>query len=124
MNHDHIAGLSSSQVHQLQEKFGLNSFQSVKRKTPFEHFFTQFASPLIYILIGAGIITFLLKDYTDSIVIFLAVFVNTSLGFYQELKAEGALHALRSMISPQARVIRDSKERMIDAAELVPGDHV
>lgn len=124
MNHDHIAGLSSVQVRQLQEKFGSNSFQSGKRKTPFEHFFTQFASPLIYILIGAGIITYLLKDYTDSIVIFLAVFVNTSLGFYQEMKAEGALHALKNMISPQARVIRDSKEQMIDAAELVPGDHV
>lgn len=124
MNHDHIAGLSNSEVAQLQEKFGSNSLQSGKPKKAYEHFFSQFASPLIYILVGAGVITFFLKDYTDSIVIFLAVIVNTTLGFYQEMKAEGALHALRNMISHQARVIRNSKEQVIDASELVPGDHV
>lgn len=124
MNHDHIIGLSSAQVRQLQQKFGDNILKSRKRKTPLEHFFAQFASPLIYILIGAGVITYILKDYTDSIVILLAVFVNTTLGFYQEMKAEGALQALKSMISPQARVIRDSQEKLIPASELVPGDYV
>ena len=124
MNHNHIDGLSSREVIELQHKYGENALPEAKRKTPFQHFFSQFSSPLILILIIAGVITYFLKDYKDTVVILLAVFINTLLGFYQEMKAEGALHALKNMISPKARVIRDAKEITIDVKDLVPGDHV
>ncbi len=124
MNHNHISGLSSAEVSNLQREFGMNTLPSSARKTPFQHFFSQFASPLIYILILAGVVTYFLKDYKDTLVIFFAVFINTFLGFYQEMKAESALYALKNMLSPKAKVIRDSKEIVIDIHELVPGDYV
>lgn len=124
MNHNHISGLASNEISSLQGKFGLNSLPTSARKTPWQHFFAQFLSPLIYILIFAGIVTYFLKDYKDTLVIFAAVFINTFLGFYQEMKAESALYALKNMLSPKARVIRDSTEIIVDIIELVPGDYV
>ena len=113
MNHNHISGLASNEISSLQGKFGLNSLPTSARKTPWQHFFAQFLSPLIYILIFAGIVTYFLKDYKDTLVIFAAVFINTFLGFYQEMKAESALYALKNMLSPKARVIRDSTEIIV-----------
>lgn len=117
-------GLSTSAVADLYEKFGSNVLPEGKHKTKFDHFIDQFRSPLIYILVIAGIITFFLKDYKDSVVIFAAVFVNTILGYYQEVKAEESLQALKGMLSPTAKVIRDGSSQRVPTSELVPGDIV
>ncbi len=85
-------------------------------------FLFQFKSPLVYILVLAGVVTFFLREFTDSFVIFAAVLLNTSLGFYQERKAQKSLAALRSLLAPKAKVIRNSNQREIDTAEVVPGD--
>lgn len=115
-------GLSTSDLANLYSKFGLNVLPEGKHKTKFDHFIDQFRSPLIYILVIAGVITFFLQDYKDSIVIFSAVFVNTILGYYQEVKAEESLQALKSMLSPTAKVIRDGQSQQISTADLLPGD--
>jgi len=87
-------------------------------------FLSQFTSPLIYVLVFAGLVTLFLKDFTDSLVIFAAVAINTALGFYQEFKAQKTLQALKILLAPKAKVIRDGKQQLIEARFLVPGDLV
>ncbi len=84
----------------------------------------QFASPILVVLIVAGFVTLLLRDWTDSIVIFLAVIVNALLGLYQEAKAENTLALLRSYVKEDARVVREGRVRTVPASDLVPGDIV
>ena len=76
------------------------------------------------ILLFAGIVTLFIAHYRDALFIFAAVIANATLGFYQEYKAEKALAELKTYLKQRARVIRDGKEREIDAANLVPGDIV
>ena len=85
---------------------------------------SQFKSPLIYILFGAGLISVFLKEWTDAVVIFMAVAVNSGLGFWQEFKAEKSLEALKKLIVPSATVIRNKKRKVIEAKHIVPGDVV
>ena len=70
-------GLSEKEVKNRQKTFGLNKLPEEKPLSKLKIFFSQFNSPLIYILVIAGLITFILKDFTDAIVIFGAVFLNT-----------------------------------------------
>lgn len=119
-----VQSLTSQEAKKLLVTYGRNTLPEGKKQTKLSHFLSQFTSPLIYILILAGIITFILKDYKDSLVIFVAVFVNTILGYYQEVKAEKALDALKSMLMPKAKVMRDTSAQYIDAANIVPGDIV
>src|SRR5690606_31491477 len=67
-------------------------------------------------------LTVILREWVDSAVIFLAVLVNTALGFYQEFRAEQTLQKLTLYIKERARVIRDSAEHEVEASSLVPGD--
>jgi magnesium-transporting ATPase (P-type) len=88
----------------------------------------QFHNVLIYVLLTAGVVTFLLGHRLDAGVILAVVLVNALIGFVQEGKAERALDAVRSMLASRATVRRRTGERSerleIDAAELVPGDIV
>ncbi|MDH3330093.1 MAG: HAD-IC family P-type ATPase, partial [Desulfobulbaceae bacterium] len=84
----------------------------------------QFVSPLIYILLIAGIVTIFLHEYIDSGVIFSVVILNAVIGFIQEHKAEESVRALRKMVVPKAKVLRSGKEREIHSEEVVPGDLV
>jgi len=117
-------GLTSVQASKLLKKYGLNELKGRKQVSGLKIFLSQFTSPLIYVLVFAGIVTLFLKDFTDAIVIFAAVVINTALGFYQEFKAQKSLTALKSLLAPKAKVIRDGKQKEIDASLLVPGDLV
>lgn len=85
-------------------------------------FLKQFLSPLIFLLIVAGVLTFFLAEWVETIVIALAVLVNVILGFYHEYHAENTLDKLTTYIKDRARVIRDGVEQEIDSLLLVPGD--
>lgn len=115
-------GLTIKEVKKRIKRFGKNELSSARTFSRTKIFLRQFYSPLIFILIMAGVLTIILEGYIDSAVIFLAVAVNTALGFYQENRAEESLERLRSYIKKKARVIRDGKETRIDASQLVPGD--
>lgn len=121
--HSHI-GLTSHDVLSLRRQYGLNKLPEEKKRTRLHHLLSQFNSPLIYILVIAGVITYLLHDAQDAVIIFVAVCVNTLLGYYQEVKAENALNALKNMLSPQAKVMRNGALTTIPVEELVPGDIV
>ncbi|HUW22347.1 MAG TPA: HAD-IC family P-type ATPase [Candidatus Bathyarchaeia archaeon] len=118
------AGLTSVEATEKLKKFGLNQLEPTKKISTFKIFLDQFTSPLVYILVIAGLITLFLREFTDSLIIFAAVFLNTLLGFYQEKKAQRALEALRTYLVQKVRVVRDSRVQLIDARQLVPGDVV
>lgn len=122
-------GLTSAQVAELQAKFGENRLREKKKKSTFRRFLDQFKDVMILILIAAAIVSFVLVcvegnwgELFEPALILLIVILNAIMGVYQEGKAEKALDALKNMSAPHARVIRDGKESVIDAAALVPGD--
>ena len=73
-------------------------------------FFEQFKSPLVYILVIAGIITLIFKEYTDSVVIMGAVFLDVIVGYFQEKKASKTLEELKKIVTINAQVIREGKK--------------
>lgn len=115
-------GLSENEAEDRLKKFGRNVLPKGKRATKLKIFLNQFKSPLILILLIAGVVTLIIQDLKGSTVIFAALLVNALLGFYQENKAETALQKLQTYIKERARVIRDGKEKEVDAEELAPGD--
>lgn len=116
------AGLDEKEVALRQRHFGLNTLVHEKRFTVLGLFIQQFTSPLIFILIAAACLTIFLREWVDTTVILLAIFVNAGLGFYQEFRAENALEKLNTYVRERARVIRNGIEQEIDSAQLVPGD--
>jgi cation-transporting P-type ATPase F len=117
-------GLSSSEVLRRQNLYGLNVIKQKRSTHPVIMFLGQFNQPLIYILLGASIITAFLKEWVDSLVIFGVVLVNTTISFIQEAKARKAIESLGKSISKEANVIRDGKRQRIPALQLTIGDIV
>ena len=115
-------GLTKEEIEKRGGIFGKNEIEEQKKIQKIRILLNQFRSPLIFLLIIAGLITLIIKDYADSAAIFAAAFINSILGFYQENKAEEALTHLKSYIKERVRVMRDNKEIEIDARDLVPGD--
>ena len=122
-------GLSSAQVQAKQQQFGENKLREKKKKTNFQRFLDQFKDVMIIILLAAAAISFAIavvegnpKEFFEPVLILLIVLLNAVMGVMQESKAEKALDALKSLSAPHARVIRDGKESVIDASQLVPGD--
>ena len=126
---DTIKGLSSEEVALRREKYGENRLKEKKKKSNLQRFLEQFKDAMIIILIVAAIISFVIacvegnpKEFFEPALILLIVIINAVMGVAQESKAEKALDALKNMSAPHARVVRDGKESLINASELVPGD--
>ena len=117
-------GLSVAEAAQRLEKHGLNRLTPPKKRGPLLRFLLQFHNVLIYVLLGAALVTALLGHGVDTGVILGVVIINALIGFVQEGKAEKSLDAIRNMLSLHAAVLRDGRRQEIDAAELVPGDIV
>jgi len=115
-------GLTEKEVKERQKEFGKNKLPEEESLSSLRIFLEQFQSPLIYILIIAGIITLILKEYTDTIVIFGAVLLNTIVGYFQENKASKALTKLKTIVKYETQAIREGDIKVIDSANLVPGD--
>ncbi|MBN2334022.1 cation-translocating P-type ATPase [Candidatus Bathyarchaeota archaeon] len=116
-------GLSESEARSRLERYGLNELTEKKQVTPIEIFLDQFKSVLIIILIiAAGVSGFVLHEYTDMIVIMVIVIVNSIIGSIQEYRAEKAVEALKKMVSPSCRVIREGEPMETPAKLVVPGD--
>jgi Ca2+-transporting ATPase len=117
-------GLDPAEVARRQKDYGPN-LVSARGGTPgWLRFLRQFHQPLVYLLLGASIVTALLHEWVDSGVIFGVVWVNALIGFIQEAKAEKAVEALGSMVVTEATVRRDGRRQRVPSAQLVPGDVV
>lgn len=117
-------GLTKKEAKKRLEKYGPNKLPETPPPSSLELIIQQFKSPLVYVLVAAGVVTLFLGDYTDSAIIFFVVLVNSLLGFYQEKKASNALESLKALVHPTVDVIRDGKEITINSEDVVPGDIV
>lgn len=124
-----MTGLTKEQVQEKKAQCGENKLREKKKKTTLQRFAEQFKDVMIIILLAAAVISFVIaciegdtKEFFEPVLILLIVVVNAIMGVMQESKAEKALDALKGLSAPHARVIRDGKEEVIDAIDLVPGD--
>ena len=115
-------GLSAGEVTKHLAEHGHNELPEASDKPWWRIFGAQFASPLIYILLVAAIIAFIMGHRSDAAVILVVVLVNAVIGAVQEGRAEQSMHDLRKLSVLKVRVIRDGIETSIAARELVPGD--
>ena len=117
-------GLNASEAAERLAKYGPNALPQAKPRHPLVRFAAQFASPLIYFLLAAGLGAAFLGHGVDAGAIVAVVLVNAIVGFVQEGKAEKALEAMQRMIAPEAAILRDGVRRTVPVASLVPGDVV
>jgi Ca2+-transporting ATPase len=117
-------GLTSLEVQALRVEFGHNVLPAEKKASGLRILLSQFANPLVYILLFVGGISLFLREFRDAFFILLVVVVNSVFGFVQEYKTQKTLTALKRMVKPRAKVIRNGERQEIDAADLVPGDIV
>jgi Ca2+-transporting ATPase len=124
LNTDIEKGLTSQDVKSLQEKYGPNQLEEKKGRSAFALFLDQFKDFMIWVLIGAAIVSGFLKEWVDAVAIIGIVILNSILGFVQEFRAEKSLAALKKLSSPNSKVIREGKHLVIPSSEIVPGDLV
>ena len=118
------AGLSSEEADRRKEKYGPNKLAGKKQKNIFQLIFEQLNDVLIYILIAAAVVSALLGEVSDAIIIAVVIFINAFVGVVQESKAEKSLEALKKLSTPKAVVKRDGELKEIPSEEVVPGDIV
>ncbi len=117
-------GLTSAEAARRLGEHGQNAITRERARSAWAHLADQFKSPVIWLLIGACVISAVLGEFADAIAIATIVVINALVGFFQEYRAERAVLALRSMTAPRARVVRDGRAGDIPAAEVVPGDWI
>lgn len=115
-------GLTTEEAMSRLSTFGPNELERSKGVSGLKIFVNQFKNVLILLLLTATVISAILGELIDSILIFVIVMAATILGFVQEMRAERALEALKKMLSPRANVIRDGKVVNVATREIVPGD--
>ena len=115
-------GLTRDQARKKLAKHGLNEIKTKKGISPLKIFLNQFKSFIILILFAAIVISLIINERIDALVIAIILIANAIIGFIQEYKAEKAIEALKKLASLKAVVIRNGKEKEIDAKFLVPGD--
>lgn len=116
------SGLSESEAQRRLKQYGRNKLQTHKRKSVFMLFVSQLQDTLIYVLMGAVLITMLMGEYIDGIIISAVILINATLGVVQEVRAGNAIEALRNMSVPKALVKRDNQIKEISSEEIVAGD--
>lgn len=115
-------GLSSDHANALLKKYGTNKLAESRVDSIATIFIRQFRSPLIYILVSASVIVFLMDEIIDGVVILAILLFNAIVGTIQEGKAQNTLLALKRFTETKATVLRDNKEVIIPDLEVVPGD--
>jgi len=117
-----LAGLSSSEAQRRLVETGPNEITREETTHPLTLFARQFTSPVIWLLVGASILSVALGELLDAGAIAAILIINAVIGFFQEYRAERAVMALRSMTARRARVLRDGHGVMVTADTIVPGD--
>lgn len=121
---DPHSGLSTEEARRRLEKYGYNKLKSKPKKSIISLFLSQLKDMLIYVLLAAAVITFIINEIADSIIILLVIILNAVIGAAQEYKAGKAVEALQKMTTPKAIVRRDGNVLEINSEEVVPGDIV
>jgi len=119
-----LKGLSSGEAERLLIENGPNVLPERKPPSDLSIFISQVKSPLVYVLIFAGLMTYLTGHTSDTLIILAAILINSLLGFFQERKASKTIHALKKMLTYKSEVIRDGKRVVVDSSQIVVGDIV
>lgn len=117
-------GLSDDEAAARLAEHGPNEIRTAEKVRPLAIFLHQFTSPLIYVLLAAMVVTLVIGEFADAIVIALVLTLNAVIGFTQEYRAENAMQALMGLVTPRATVRRNGERVDVDSTELVPGDIV
>ncbi|HHX59787.1 MAG TPA: HAD-IC family P-type ATPase, partial [Epulopiscium sp.] len=115
-------GLTGEEVKSRLENYGENKLKGKPKKGLLSLFFAQLKDMLIYVLLGAAVITLAIGEYVDATIIILVIILNAAIGVIQEYKAEKAIEALQQMTTPKSLVRRDGELKEISSEEIVPGD--
>ena len=121
---DPTSGLPAAEAERRLEQHGPNELERVGRRSWLAVLASQFVDVLILILLLAAGVSLAIGHATDAATIIAIVLLNGALGFAQEWRAELSLDALRRMLTPDSKVIRDGAQRIVPTRELVPGDLV
>lgn len=116
-----VKGLSQEEADKRLKLYGKNELENNKVYW-WAILLRQFKSPFIYLLAAAAVMAFILGEAMDSAMIFLFIFINSFLGFYQEYKSEQALKTLQKFTIGMTRVVRDGHQKLVKTNELVVGD--
>ena len=117
-------GLSAAQAADAAKQYGPNALPAEKAKPEWRRFVDEYRSYLQIILVVAGIVSLLIKEWSTAVLLIILTIINAVVGMREEGKAESAMNALKSMMKASARVRRDGAESAIPADQLVPGDVV
>jgi Ca2+-transporting ATPase len=119
---DPQTGLTQEQAHAALERYGPNAFAKTKPRPWWSFFLSQFKSPMVGLLSLAAAVSLTMGEVLDASAILVVILLNAFIGFLTEFRAERAMEALRSLTSPNARVIRNGTVANISAEKVVPGD--
>ncbi|MEQ8846665.1 HAD-IC family P-type ATPase [Botrimarina sp.] len=117
-------GLGPEECRTRADEHGPNTIKTEQKVSPWKVLLDQFTSPMVYVLLGALVVTLSIQSWADAIVIGLVLVVNATIGFIQEYRAQSAVQSLMEMVSPKARVRRGGEEKQLPAEQLAPGDIV
>ena len=117
-------GLSKEEAAIRLDTNGRNEIPKKKKTTIMHLFISQFMSPIVFILVIAAVFSIITKSYSDSVFIFIVIFINAIIGTYQEWNSERSAEKLQNMIRTQSKVFRSGKQIEINSSELVIGDLV
>ncbi len=117
-----LDGLTASEADSRVHKYGPNIFKDTSKRSTFSLILKQFKSSLIYLLIVATVLAFILGDDSDAIILLVILLINTGLGFYQEYKSENAVEKLQKLVSREILVKRDGKDTLISESHITIGD--
>ena len=115
-------GLTDSEAEKRTKEFGPNALEEKKKKPAWVLFLAQFKDFMILILAAAAVISGIVGDLTDTIIILVILVLNAVLGFVQEYRAEKAMESLKKLTETQTKVMRDGQTVSLPSKDLVPGD--
>ncbi len=119
-----LNGITFEEATNRLEKYGYNELSQKKPKTILQMFFEQMKDSMIIILLIASIVSFILGETAEGVVIIVIVFINAIISIVQEKKAADAIAALKSISAPNVKVIRNGEMEVISSKNLVVGDVV
>jgi len=124
INNTADTGLSKAQVLELRKQHGENRLPAERGTTVWTILLNQVKSPLVYIILVAAAVSFIVREYNDFAIIMAVVVIDVILGFIQEYQAQQTYTALKGLLKPTTTVIRDGERQEVEVWELVPGDVV
>ena len=117
-------GLTASDADSRLQQYGSNTLKAKSSSSGIVLFLSQFKSPITILLIAAAILSMVLGDFTDAIIILIIILISSFLGFWQEKGAANAVEEFLKMVQIRCRILRDGTENEWPIEKVVPGDIV